>query len=240
MMSNIEEKSFQERLDEIESRICSACERADRERSSVQLLAVSKTHAPDSVAEAADCGLSVFGESRVQEAMKKIPMCSGALRWHLIGHLQTNKAKYVARLFDMVHSVDSLRIMEALEKSCAQNGKVMPVTLEVNISGEGSKYGLSPADLCDALSRANQLPHLEPVGLMTMPPFAPDPEKSRRYFRKLRELRDECEQQTGIPLPELSMGMSHDFEVAIEEGATWIRLGTILFGKRGSVWKPST
>lgn len=237
-MCEMEDSSFRQRLEAIEERIESACERAGRERSSVELLAVSKTHAPESVAEASACGLSVFGESRVQEAMKKIPMCCGSLRWHLIGHLQTNKAKHVARLFDMVHSVDSLRVMEALEKSCAQNGKLMPITLEVNISGEGTKYGLAPADVCDALSRANALPHLEPVGLMTMPPFTPDPEKSRGYFSQLREMRDECEQKTGIPLPELSMGMSHDFEVAIEEGATWIRLGTILFGKRGSVWRP--
>ncbi len=234
----MDESTFQDRLDEIEQRIATACDRAGRDRSEVQLLAVSKTHAPDRVAEASACGLTLFGESRVQEAMKKIPLCGGHLKWHLIGHLQTNKAKFVARLFDMVHSVDSLRVMEALEKACADCGKVMPVALEVNIAGEGSKFGIEPSAVADALIQANDMPHLEPVGLMTMPPFAEDPEKARRHFRALRELRDECERGTGIPLPELSMGMSHDFEVAIEEGSTWIRVGTQLFGKRGSPWKP--
>lgn len=234
----MQEDTIRERLDRLEARICEACERAGRDRGEVNLLPVSKTHGPAKVAEAAECGLAVFGENRVQEARKKIPLCPGHIRWHLVGHLQTNKAKYVARLFDMVHSVDSEKVMDALEKACAANGKTMPVLLEVNVAGEGSKFGMAPEDLNSAVEKANEVPHLEPLGLMTMPPFAEDPEDVRRHFARLRTLRDETESATGIPLPELSMGMTHDFEVAIEEGATWIRVGTGLFGKRGSPWKP--
>lgn len=232
------EKSMQERLEDIENRIDAACRRCGRDRTSVNLLPVSKTHSPDKVGEAADCGLTVFGENRIQEARGKIPLCPGHLRWHLIGHLQTNKAKFVPPLFDMVHSVDSARVLESLEKACAACGRTLPITLEVNVAGEGSKFGMKPEEVQTAVSQANDMPHLEPVGLMTIPPFTEDPEKTRKHFAALRELRDQCEQRTGIPLPELSMGMSHDFEVAIEEGATWIRVGTGIFGKRGSPWKP--
>lgn len=235
----MDSETFKERLTAMEQRIESACAKAGRERDAVRLLPVSKTHSPGRIEEAAECGLTVFGENRIQEAQRKIPLCPGHLRWHLIGHLQTNKAKFAAPLFDMVHSVDSIRIMEALDKACANSGKTMPITLEVNVAGEGSKFGMRPEEVNAAVEHANELSRLEPVGLMTLPPFAEDPEKTRRYFGKLRDLRDSAEQATGIPLPELSMGMSHDFEVAIEEGATWIRIGTGLFGKRGSPWKPA-
>jgi len=234
------EETMQDRIDRIEERIAAACSRCGRSRASVNLLPVSKTHGPKTIAAAAECGLSVFGENRIQEAQRKIPLCSGALRWHFIGHLQTNKARFVPPLFDMVHSLDSPRLMEALEKACAACGRTLPVTLEVNVAGEGSKFGMRPEEVPAAVEQADALPHLEPVGLMTIPPFAEDPEKTRRHFVSLRELRDDCARRSGIELPELSMGMSHDFEVAIEEGATWVRVGTGIFGKRGSPWKPDS
>jgi len=232
------EDTIEERLHRIEERIAAACDRAGRDPSEVNLLPVSKTHPPDIVSEAAQLGLTVFGENRIQEARKKIPMCPGHLKWHLIGHLQTNKAKYVPRLFEMVHSVDSMRVLDALEKSCSDSGRIMQVMIEVNMAGEGSKFGISPEALPDLLLKANEMPHIEPVGLMTMPPFREDPEKVRPIFRETRLLRDSAADETGIPLEHLSMGMTHDFEVAIEEGSTWIRIGTGLFGKRGSPWKP--
>lgn len=233
------ENTISERIAEIEDRISAACERAGRDRSTVNLLPVSKTHPPEKVEEAAECAIDVFGENRVQEARVKIPRCPGRLRWHFVGHLQTNKAKYIPSLFDMVHSVDSLKVLNALEKACAKNGKMMPVMMEVNVAGEGSKFGMDPAGVSEVVRIANELEHIEPVGLMTMPPFARDPEDARVYFRELRNLRDRVQDETAIPLPELSMGMTHDFEAAIEEGATWIRVGTGIFGKRGSPWKPS-
>jgi pyridoxal phosphate enzyme (YggS family) len=235
----MQKDSLYERLNVLEDRIQNACDRAGRERSEVHLLPVSKTRSPDVIAAATDCGLNVFGENRIQEAMAKIPRCPGFLQWHLIGHLQTNKARHAARIFDMAHSVDSERVMDALENACAACGKVMPILLEVNVAGEGSKFGMMPEEVVSVVERADGLPHVEPVGLMTIPPFANDAEKVRKYFRALRILRDKCEEQTGIRLQDLSMGMSNDFEIAIEEGATWIRIGTALFGKRGSPWKPT-
>jgi len=224
--------NFQERLTEIEERIAAACARAGRDRADVQLVAVSKTHGPDAVREAVECGLSVFGESRVQEAAAKIQVCPGGLTWHLIGHLQRNKVKPAVQLFDMIHSVDSIRLLETIDAACEQAGKTMPVLLEVNVSGEASKYGLGPDEVMEVLSESTSLVHVDLIGLMTMPPFSEDPERARGFFRQLRELRDEWREQSGIPLEELSMGMTHDFEVAIEEGSTMVRIGTALFGER--------
>lgn len=180
----------------------------------------------------AEAGFDVFGESRVQEARQKIPLCPGGLTWHMIGHIQRNKARDVVRLFSVVHSVDSVRLLEALDAAAAAEGKTLPVFLEVNVSGEGSKFGLPPAEMPAVLERSATLMNLDVAGLMTIPPFTPDPEDARVHFARLRELRDEWRSASGFPLEELSMGMSHDFEVAIEEGATWVRLGTILFGAR--------
>lgn len=236
----MEISELRERLDAVEARIEAACRRAGRSRGEVNLLAVSKTHPPETVALMAECGPSLFGENRVQEARQKIPRCPGHLRWHLIGHLQSNKAKYVPGLFDMVHSVDSIKLLDHLDKACARAGRIMPVAIELNVAGEGSKFGIPPEQIDELILHANELAQIEPVGLMTMPPFSEDPEKARPHFRRLRELRRDCEQRTGIPLPDLSMGMSHDFEIAIEEGASWIRVGSGLFGKRGSPWKART
>jgi len=221
--------TFAERLEKVERRIAEACEKAGRPRDHVRLLAVSKTKPPESVREAAECGVRLFGENRVQEAQSKIPLCPAGLEWHLIGHLQSNKAKVVANLFQMVHSVDSLKLLQALE---AHAGVTLPVLLQVNVSGEAAKFGMRPDEVAGAIEAANQMQKVEVHGLMTIPPFSPDPEKTRIHFASLRMLRDRLQGETGTPLPELSMGMSHDLEVAIEEGSTWVRIGTDLFGGR--------
>ena len=220
---------FAQRLENVERRIAVACENAGRPRDSVRLLAVSKTKPPEAVREAADCGLRLFGENRVQEAQSKIPMCPAGLEWHLIGHLQTNKAKVAARFFQMVHSVDSLKLLQALE---GHAGTTLPVLLQVNVSGEAAKFGMKPDEVAAVIEAANQMQKCEVHGLMTIPPFSPDPEKTRIHFSNLRQLRDRLQDETDTPLPELSMGMSHDLEVAIEEGSTWVRIGTDLFGSR--------
>lgn len=225
---------FRERLVEIEGRMSAACARSGRERASVQLVAVSKTFGPDAVCEAYELGLSVMGESRVQEARQKMPQCPGAIRWHMIGHLQRNKAAEAARLFDMVQSVDSERLYTALDEACEEAGRQMRVCIEVNVSGEGSKCGVRPDELERLVNASREFRRLELVGLMTIPAFTPDPADARRYFAALRDLRDRTALATGIGLEHLSMGMSHDFEVAIEEGSTLVRIGTALFGDRAS------
>jgi pyridoxal phosphate enzyme (YggS family) len=225
------EETFEQRLEAVERRIAAACERAGRPRHEVRLLAVSKTKPPEAVREAADCGLRLFGENKVQEAQAKIPMCPAGLEWHLIGHLQTNKAKVAAHFFQMVHSVDSLKLLQALETHA---GNTLPILLQVNVSGEASKFGMKPGEVANVIEAANQMQKCEVHGLMTIPPFSPDAEKTRIHFRALRELRDRLQEETGTPLPELSMGMSHDLEVAIEEGSTWVRIGTDLFGNRNN------
>lgn len=222
-------ESFAERLEGIEHRIVVACEKAARPCDSVHLLAVSKTKPPEAVREAVDCGLRLFGENRVQEAQSKIPLCPDGLEWHLIGHLQTNKAKVAANLFQMIHSVDSLKLLKALD---AHAGVTLPVLLQVNVSGEAAKFGMKPDEVAGVIEAANAMQKCEVHGLMTIPPFSPDPETTRVHFASLRELRDRLQDETGTPLPELSMGMSYDLEVAIEEGSTWVRIGTDLFGSR--------
>jgi pyridoxal phosphate enzyme (YggS family) len=193
---------------------------------------VAKTFGPDEVREAAECGLTVLGESRVQEAKQKIPLCPGHLEWHMVGHVQRNKVRDVVQLFGMIHSVDSLKLLETINGACQTAGRVMPVCLEVNVSGERSKFGLPPDEAPAILQQCGSLVNVEIVGLMTIPPFTEEPEGARPFLRRLRELRDEWATSGGFPLRELSMGMSHDFEIAVEEGATWIRVGTLLFGDR--------
>ncbi len=221
--------SFEERLDAVEQRISAACQEAGRARSEVRLLAVSKTKPPEAVCDAARCGLRLFGENKVQEAQAKIPLCPPGLEWHLIGHLQSNKAKVAANLFQMIHSVDSLKLLRALDQHAEMP---LPVLLQVNVSGEGTKSGLKPEEVAGVVDAANQMSRIEVHGLMTIPPFTPDPEKARVHFAALRTLRDRVQDATGTPLAELSMGMSHDLEIAIEEGSTWVRIGTDLFGER--------
>ena len=222
-------------LETIRRRIEAACARAGRPESSVTLLAVTKGQPPDVVSEAAQLGLTVFGENKVQEAKAKIPLCPGRLRWHMIGHLQTNKCRDAVDLFEMVQGVDSLHVAEELNKRADQAARTLPVLLEVNIVGEASKFGYPPERLLAELTQLNSLNRLEIHGLMTVPPWAAEPERVRPIFRQLRELKSQCEQQLGAPLPQLSMGMTGDFEIAIEEGATMVRLGTALFGPRPKI-----
>ena len=231
--------TFQERLEAVQRRIESACNRAGRDPAGVKLIAVSKTRGPDSIREAADCGVRVFGENKVQEAKAKIPLCAGNLSWHMVGHLQRNKAYDAVRLFEMIHSIDSLKLLETIDEACDETGRTMQALIEVNVSGESSKFGMAPEGVPEILESANRFMHVNIVGLMTMPPLTEEPEKARPHFRQLRELRDGWRAETGAGLEELSMGMTHDFEIAIEEGATWIRVGTALFGERGEPWRPA-
>jgi pyridoxal phosphate enzyme (YggS family) len=219
-------------LAQIRQRIAGACARADRDPASVTLLPVTKTQPPEVVREAVEAGLTVFGENKVQEAKAKAPLCPGRARWQMIGHLQSNKCRDAVELFEMIQSVDNLHLAEEINKRADQAAKTMPILLEVSIVGEASKFGYKPEQLLADLARINDLPRLEIHGLMTVPPWAPEPERARPIFRRLRELKTECEQILGAPLPHLSMGMTGDFEVAIEEGSTMVRIGTGLFGAR--------
>jgi hypothetical protein len=175
----------------------------------------------------------------VQEAKAKIPLCPGKARWQLIGHLQSNKVRDAVALFEMIQGVDHAAIAREISKRAEQAARTMPVLLEVNVAGEASKFGYPPEQLLAELKALNALPRLEIHGLMAIPPYTPEPEKSRPYFRRLRELKAQCEIILGAPLPHLSMGMSGDFEVAIEEGATMVRIGTALFGERVSRLRPA-
>lgn len=226
------EQLISSNLDSVRAQIVSACAAVNRPVGSVRLLAVSKTHGPEAVRAAAACGQICFGENRVQEAAAKIPECPEGLQWHLIGHLQRNKAALAAQLFDWVHSVDSVRLLEALDRHAAEAGRILKVLIQVNVSGERAKSGLAREAVAEVLERANALPQIEVCGLMTIPPLSDDPEKARPFFRRLREWRDEWETSLEMELPELSMGMTHDLAVAIEEGATLVRVGTGIFGAR--------
>lgn len=219
-------------LNSIQQRIAAACARAERSPSEITLLAVTKGHLPENVKSAFDLGLRCFGENKVQEAKAKVPLCPNHCHWHMIGHLQTNKCRDAVQLFSMIQSVDSLHLAEEINRWSEKQAKTMPVLLEVNVAGEASKFGYRPEKLLAELKTINALPKIEIHGLMTIAPYTTDAEKVRPYFRHLRGLRTECEQILGAPLPHLSMGMSGDFEVAIEEGASLVRLGTVLFGER--------
>jgi pyridoxal phosphate enzyme (YggS family) len=229
--------SLAENLDSIQQRIRAACDRAGRPSESVTLLAVTKGQPPDVVNEAGRLGLAFFGENKIQEAKAKIPLCAGKLRWHFIGHLQTNKCRDAVELFEMIQSVDSLYVAQEISKRTDQAGKTMPILLEVNLAGEASKFGYRPDAVLAELNELNALPRLEVHGLMTVPPWTANAENVRPVFRQLRMLKERAEQMLGAPLPHLSMGMTGDFEVAIEEGATMVRIGTALFGPRKSVKK---
>ena len=229
-----------ENLAAVQARIAAACGRSGRDPAEVTLLAVSKNHPADAVAEAVGLGLTTFGENRVQEAKAKIPLSPSRARWHFIGHLQSNKARDAVALFGTIESVDSLALAEELQKQAEKQAKTLQVLLEVNVAGESSKFGWVPDRLVESLEAINALPRLELHGLMTIAPYAIDAEKVRPVFRRLRELRDRCADRLGTPLPVLSMGMSGDLEVAIEEGSTLVRVGTALFGPRPKVVRETT
>lgn len=222
---------LQKNLEDVEARIAAACARAGRDRSEVTLVAITKYVNAEVARLLFELGVVELGESRPQELWKKAAAIPEA-RWHLVGHLQRNKVGPAVELFDLIHSVDSLRLLETIERACEELGKTQKVLLEINVSGEASKFGLKPEEAPAVLEAANRLSRIEVRGLMTMPPWTADVEQARPHFRRLRELRDGWEQSLGLRLPELSMGMSHDFEVAIGEGATIIRVGTAIFGER--------
>ena len=226
--------SVAENLASIQQRIRAACDRCDRVPNSVTMLAVTKTHPPEVISEAVNLGITCFGENKVQEAKAKIPHCPGRARWHFIGHLQSNKCRDAVELFEMIESVDSLSLAQEINKRAEAAAKTMPVLLEVNVAGEASKFGYKPQRLLIELAELSALPRIEIHGLMAVPPWSAEAEDSRPHFQRLRESKQECEQILGVPLPHLSMGMSGDFEVAIEEGASIVRVGTALFGPRST------
>lgn len=227
--------SFRGRLALVEERIADACRRAGRDRAEVKLMAVSKTRSASAIQEAAEAGVKLFGENRVQEFEAKRSAVSGNLEVHLIGHLQSNKAAKAAAIFSGIDTVDSLRLLERLNDPAKHLGRRLPVLLEIKLSGEATKSGFDPAgdELREVLERAVDLEYAQVRGLMTIAPLDEDPEAARACFRRLRGLRDEWSRRySGVNLQELSMGMSGDFEVAIEEGSTLVRIGTALFGAR--------
>jgi len=221
--------------------ISEAATRAGRQEEEIELVAVSKTHPPDAVIEALEAGQFLFGESRVQEARAKIPILPGRARWHFIGHLQRNKIRQALALgFELLHGIDSLETARDLNRIADEAGMFPKLLLEVNVAGESSKFGFSPAKLRAQLEELLALERLQIEGLMTIAPFAPEAEASRPHFVALRELRDQVQTEFCLPLPRLSMGMSGDYAVAIEEGATLVRVGTAIFGTRsGKAWKPA-
>jgi len=227
-----------ENFRQVKRRIIEAAKRAGRDPSDVRLLAVTKEQSDVTVAEGIQAGMTLLGENKVQEASSKIEALGrNGLEWHFIGRLQKNKVKFIFDLFDLIHSVDSLALAEAIHKTAQKIGSCMPVLLQINISGEESKLGMDPLDLPKEIERVAKLEGVKIKGLMTIPPYTSDPENSRPYYARLRELRNTCS-KLAVPrmeLDELSMGMSNDYEVAIEEGATLVRVGTGLFGPRPSL-----
>ena len=220
----------------VRDRIGDACRRAGRDVSEVKLVAVSKTHPAAVLQEAIDAGCTVLGENKVQEAEGKITEIGRhAAEWHLIGHLQSNKARKAVQLFDVIHSLDSVELAQRLERICEEEGRdQLPVLVQVDLAGEETKSGITEAELPELIEYLRSCRHLRLVGLMVLPPFFDEPEKTRPYFKRLRDIRDRLANENAFykGRGELSMGMSHDFEVAIEEGATIVRVGTAIFGER--------
>ena len=211
-----------------------AARKIGRDPNEIKLVAVSKTVEVARIMEAIEAGVSILGENYVQEAQKKIEEIGRPVSWHFIGHLQTNKAKYAIRLFDMIHSLDSVPLAEELNRRAEQADRVMEVMIEVNLSKEATKFGTDEEVVVNLAKRIQNLNHLSLEGLMTMPPYFDSPELSRPYYIALRELKEKMVKE-GVPMKDLSMGMSNDFEIAIEEGATYVRVGTAIFGPRKSV-----
>lgn len=225
-----------DKLDEVRSRIEAACRRAGRDARDVEIIAVTKTHGAETVNEACEAGLAIVGENKVQEAAWKKEAAASGPSWHLIGHLQSNKVRQALEIFDFIHSVDSIKLADRINFIADETGARISVLLEVNVSGEKSKNGMPPEAVAPTVKHiVENCPRITVEGLMTMAPFSEDPEEARPYFRRLRELRDEVERELGVGLPRLSMGMSGDYEVAVEEGATYVRLGTVLFGDRPKI-----
>jgi PLP dependent protein len=226
------ESSIAENLETVRAVITESERRSGQLAGSVELIAVSKTHPPEIVRQAVDAGQLLFGENRVQEAKAKIPDLPAKLRWHLIGHLQTNKIRQALPLFEVIHSVDSVELLDEIQRIAGDLGLFPRVLLEVNVAGESSKFGFSPQRLLSQVEQISRADRVQVEGLMTIPPPACNAEDSRKYFVQLRQLRDRLVMESRFPLPHLSMGMSGDYRVAVEEGATYVRVGTAIFGER--------
>jgi pyridoxal phosphate enzyme (YggS family) len=224
--------SIAENLDGVREQIANAASNSGRSVDDVELVAITKTHPAEKVREAVEAGQTLFGESRVQEARAKIPELPSNLRWHFVGHLQKNKIRHALPLFEMIHSVDSLGLAQDINRIAEEQGVHPRVLLEVNVAAEGSKFGFSPDKLRDQMEQLLALPRLSILGLMTIPPLAKEAEASRKYFVQSRELRDRLQTEFHVDLAQLSMGMTEDFAVAVEEGATLVRVGTAIFGER--------
>lgn len=219
-------------LDRIKNRIRTAAESSGRDPGRIKLIAVSKTHPPELVREVAACGQVAFGENKIQEAREKIPLLPSSLEWHFIGHLQSNKIRKALPLFQLFHGVDNVDLALQMNRISEESDAISRVLLEVNVSGEESKFGFQPDQLRRAIPDLLALRRIEVLGLMTMAPYSEDPLAAKPVFAALRQLRDDLRIQTGAELPELSMGMSGDFEAAIAEGSTIVRIGSAIFGER--------
>jgi PLP dependent protein len=224
--------SIAENLERVREQIAQAAAKTGRDVKDIELVAITKTHSANKVREAIEAGHTLFGESRVQEARAKIPELRSNIRWHFVGHLQKNKVRQALPLFEMIHSVDSLPLAEDINRVSQEEALHPRVLLEVNVAGEGSKFGFSPQKLRDQMEALLALPRLSILGLMTIPPLAEEAEASRKYFIQLRELRDRLQTEFRVDLAQLSMGMTQDFPIAVEEGATLVRVGTAIFGER--------
>jgi pyridoxal phosphate enzyme (YggS family) len=231
-----ETSSLKRRYQDVLSKLRDSAERSSRSVDDITLVAITKTHPASVIREAIKLGMTDFGESRVQEAESKITeLGRQSARWHLVGHLQANKARRAVQLFDVIHSVDSVSIAERLERLCEEASRpLLEVLIQVDLGGEETKSGIAESELEDLVATISECPHLKLIGLMTLPPFFDEPELVRPFFRKLRTLRDELKAKGsfGELRGELSMGMTNDFEIAIEEGATMVRVGTAIFGVR--------
>jgi pyridoxal phosphate enzyme (YggS family) len=225
-------KSIAEHLERVRAQIAQAAAKAGRAADDVELVAISKTHDAAKVREAIEAGQTLFGESRVQEARVKIPELPSNLRWHFVGHLQKNKIRHALPLFELIHSVDSLALAQDVNRVAEEEGLHPRVLLEANVAGEGSKFGFKPEQLRAEIESLLAFSRLSILGLMTIPPIAEEAEASRKYFIQLRELRDRLQIEFHVDLAQLSMGMTQDFAVAVEEGATLVRVGTAIFGER--------
>jgi PLP dependent protein len=231
--------SIVENLERVREQIARAAWNSGRSADDVELVAISKSHPAEKVREAVEAGETLFGESRVQEARAKIPELSSNLRWHFVGHLQKNKIRHALPLFEMIHSVDSLGLAQDINRIAEEEGLYPRVLLEVNVAGEGSKFGFAPDELRNQMEVLMGLPRLSIEGLMCIPPLAVESEDSRKFFVEVRQWRDSLEKEYNMKLPQLSMGMTQDFPIGIAEGATLVRVGTAIFGERSKKQKPT-
>jgi PLP dependent protein len=228
----LESMNVAENLERVWEQIASAAAKSGRSADDVELVAITKTHPAEKVREAIEAGQTLFGESRVQEARAKIPELPSTLRWHFVGHLQKNKVRQALPLFEMIQSVDSLALAQDINRIAEEEGLHPRVLLEVNVAGEGTKFGFAPDKLRQQMEELLALPRLSIEGLMCIPPLADESESSRKCFVQVRELRDSLANEFDVKLPQLSMGMTNDFPIAVEEGATLVRVGTAIFGER--------